>query len=92
MDIQPREADVIGVVKSGRIQLARLKGLHEGIVAHGRSSEVEFRGNLFPSLDLGGERKRPRSEDRGHFLKYTTAFGRSVKQNARQGKCRRADI
>jgi DNA-binding phage protein len=39
---EPRQADVIRVVKSGGIQLALFKRPQNRIVAHGGGSEVEF--------------------------------------------------
>jgi hypothetical protein len=46
---EPCQADVVVMVKFGGVQLARFKGLQDRIVAHGRSSEVEFHRDLFPS-------------------------------------------
>src|SRR3981189_1330510 len=59
MDIEPRQADVVGVVKFAGIQLARFKCLHKHIVAQGRSSEVEFHREPLSVKMLGNKEKGP---------------------------------
>jgi hypothetical protein len=46
LEVEPRQTDVVGMVKLAGIQLARFKRPNKHVVAHGRSSEVEFHGGL----------------------------------------------
>ena len=58
-NIEPRQADVVRVVKFGGIQLTRFKRPNKRVVGEGRSSEVEFHKDLFPSKSCGGKEKGP---------------------------------
>jgi hypothetical protein len=58
LNAKPRQADVVGVMKFGRIELACLKPLQKRIVAHGHSSEVEFHRDLSPANKFEVEKKK----------------------------------
>src|SRR5260370_7754765 len=59
MDVEPRHADVVGVVKFVGIELARFKRAHKCVVAQGRSSEVEFHREPLSVKMLGNKEKGP---------------------------------
>jgi hypothetical protein len=56
---EPCQADVICVVKFGRIELAVFKRSQKLIVAQGRSSEVEFHRSLSSTKIWSGKEKGP---------------------------------
>src|SRR5882757_11523096 len=90
LNAKPGQSNMVVVVKFGGVQPAIFKRLQDGIVAHGRSSKTEFHRNLSPSIKLKWKRKRPQSEDRGHFNQYITASGRSAeKMDPARGKSQR---